>query len=93
MLILNVTLCQQSADMRCDINLFKFGRRQLVNILDTVISSENISDTSFDHKMYKENLKYEGSDFKWKDNKHKKKLTWKKTIIVIFYPDCVQREP
>ena len=45
--------------MRCDINLFKFGRSQLVNILDTVISSENISDTSFDHKMYKENLKYE----------------------------------
>ena len=59
MLILNVTLCQQSADMRCDINLFKFGRSQLVNILDTVISSENISDTSFDHKMCKENLKYE----------------------------------
>ena len=45
--------------MRCDINLFKFGRSQLVNILDIVISSENISDTSFDHKMCKENLKYE----------------------------------
>ena len=43
--------------MRCDINLFKFGRSQLANILDTVISSENISDTSFDHKMCKE--KYE----------------------------------
>ena len=78
--------------MRCDINLFKFGRSQLVNILDTVISSENISDTSFDHKMYKENLKYEVTSNE-KTINIKKKLTWKKTIIVIFYPDCVQREP